>query len=228
MEQKDLRNEEGLVLLIDKPRGWTSFDVVNKVRGNSPFKKVGHAGTLDPLATGLLILCLGKKTKSINDFMGLDKEYEGVFVLGKTTPSFDLETDFDHTFPIDHISPETIQDAAVDFLGEQEQEPPLFSAVKVKGQRAYDLARRGETTRLNKKKINIRELELEPGGFPDIRFRILCSKGTYIRSLARDLGQKLDSGAYLGELRRTKIGDYRVEDALSVDQAVKFLKDGHP
>lgn len=217
----------GEVLLVDKPLTWTSFQAVNKIRyalkhhfsltinGSKTKPKVGHAGTLDPLATGLLIVCTGKKTKQINSLMGLEKEYTGEFTLGATTPCYDLEKPIDHVFPIEHISDQMIREVAESFVGEQEQVPPLFSAIMVEGRRAYDLARAGEQTELKARVITIREFEITSIEMPKVRFRIVCSKGTYIRSIARDFGLKLRSGAHLTELRRTRIGNYKVEDALS-------------
>ncbi len=228
MDPNQTPQPEGKVLLVDKPLEWTSFDVVKKIRNNSVYKKVGHAGTLDPLATGLLIICTGKKTKEIESYMGLEKEYDGTFVLGKTTPSVDLETPFDGEFPVDHISQENLEKTRSSFLGEQEQIPPHFSAVKVDGQRAYQLARKGEKSDLKVRKVIIREFDLDLSSFPEIWFRIICSKGTYIRSIVRDFGEALQSGAYLRSLRRTRIGDYRLDDALTVQETIERLKNEDP
>ncbi len=212
------------VLLIDKPLTWTSFDVVNKIRYAGKFKKVGHAGTLDPLATGLLILCTGKKTKEIDIYQGQKKEYTGNIILGKSTPSFDLETEVDKEFPIDHINSEMIETARKSFIGLIQQTPPVFSAIKVNGKRAYTAARAGVEIELKSREIEILEFEINANNFPEIGFRVVCSKGTYIRSLARDFGLALNSGGYLSSLRRTKIGDFSVENAYSVDNFVKILK----
>lgn len=205
--------EPARVLLIDKPEGWTSFQAVKRLKYALKARKIGHAGTLDPLATGLLIICQGKKTKEIESIQAMPKEYTGMFVLGETTPSFDLETAVDKSFPTNHITDELLAETVISFLGEQEQTPPLFSAVKVNGKRAYDIARSGGTAELKSKKINISEFEINRIEKNKILFRVVCSKGTYIRSLARDFGNRLNSGAYLTNLRRTKIGDYSVEQA---------------
>lgn len=216
----------GEVLLVDKPYTWSSFQAVNKlkhsvkhhpsliVEGQKIKPKIGHAGTLDPLATGLLIVCTGKKTKTINDLMGLDKEYTGTFVLGATTPCYDLEKPVDKNYPIDHISPKLIQNAVKQFSGDIEQVPPLFSAIMVDGKRAYTLARAGEEIELKARTISIYEFEITRIALPEVDFRIVCSKGTYIRSIARDFGLALNSGAHLSALRRTRIGAYKVEDAI--------------
>jgi len=215
----------GEVLLIDKPYTWSSFQAVNKIKyaikqhpslvhdGVKTKAKVGHAGTLDPLATGLLIVCTGKKTKSINELMGLEKEYTGTFFIGATTPCFDLEKPVDHQFPIDHITEELLIQTAKTFVGEQQQTPPLFSAVMVDGVRAYELARAGVETELKARQINILEFELTRIELPLVDFRIVCSKGTYIRSLARDFGLALKSGAHLTALCRTRIGPYSLKNA---------------
>lgn len=212
-------NFEEDVLLVDKPRLCTSFDIVGKVRGIVQRKankrvKVGHAGTLDPLATGLLIICIGKMTKKIDQIQQQVKEYTGTFCLGATTPSFDLEHPVDATMPYEHITRELAESVAKDFVGELEQVPPLFSAVRYNGRRAYHLARVGESAQLETKHVTIYEFEITRFELPEIDFRIRCSKGTYIRSVARDFGAALQSGAHLTCLRRTKIGDYRVEDAI--------------
>lgn len=218
---------KGEVLLIDKPYTWSSFQAVNKlkyaikhhsslvVEGVKIKPKIGHAGTLDPLATGLLIVCTGKKTKSINDLMGMEKEYTGSFFLGATTPCFDLEKPVDHIFPTEHINEEDILDTAKKFIGPQQQVPPLFSAVMVDGKRAYELARAGVETELKSREIELREFEVTNIRFPEVDFRIVCSKGTYIRSIARDFGLALNSGAHLTKLCRTRIGPYLLKNALS-------------
>lgn len=227
MELEDFKN--GQILLIDKPLNWTSFQVVNKVRWliKKSFKikkiKVGHAGTLDPLASGLLIICTGKFTKRIPELQGQVKEYTGTFSLGGTTPSYDLETEIDENFPVDHISEEDLQKAAADFQGEIEQIPPVFSALKKDGKRLYEYARKGEEIEVQSRTIEIERFEIETANFPDVDFRVVCSKGTYIRSLAHDFGKALGSGAHLSALRRTAIGEYRVEDALTIESFQKLL-----
>lgn len=221
--------QQGAVLLVDKPQDWTSFDVVNKVRYKIKQKldlkkiKVGHAGTLDPMATGLLILCTGKFTRRIDEFQHLPKEYIGTLRLGATTPSFDKETEVDETFPIEHITPELLENARQQFLGEIQQVPPMFSAIKVDGQPLYKKARKGEVLEIQARPVHIYEFEFTRIRLPDIDFRVRCSKGTYIRSLAHDLGKAVRSGAYLTALRRTRIGDYAVEDAWQLDDLVESL-----
>ncbi len=212
----DFYDEAGCVLLVDKPLNWTSFDVVNKIRYSGKFKKVGHAGTLDPLATGLLILCVGKKTKSIDSFQAQEKEYTGQMLLGKTTPSVDLETEFNSDFPTDHITDELLFEAKSKLTGMITQTPPAHSAVKINGKRAYESARIGETPKMKEREVMVMEFDIDTQKFPEISFRIKCSKGTYIRSIVRDFGTLLNSGACLTELRRTKIGDFRVENASDV------------
>jgi tRNA pseudouridine55 synthase len=225
----------GELLLIDKPLGWSSFQVVNKIKhqiknhaslivdDQKVKAKVGHAGTLDPLATGLLLICTGKKTKTINELMLAEKEYTGTFTLGATTPCFDLEKPIDKIFPIEHITEKLIQETVKKFIGIQQQVPPLFSAVMVNGTRAYELARKGEDVELKSREIEIKQFEITRIALPEIDFKIVCSKGTYIRSIARDLGLALDSGAHLAKLCRTKIGNYFLEDALSVEQFGKIV-----
>lgn len=216
--------QKGELILIDKPYQATSFDMVKRVKYHakriSGIKgiKVGHAGTLDPLATGLLIICTGKMTKEIDSFQAQEKEYTGTFYLGATTPSFDLEKEVDYRFDISAITEEQIRQAKNLFIGEIEQTPPIFSAVKIDGKRAYDYARNDEEVHIKAKKIHIYDFELLRINLPEIDFRIRCSKGTYIRSLARDLGLALNSGAHLIALRRTKIGNFKVEDAFTLDQ----------
>jgi tRNA pseudouridine55 synthase len=205
--------DEGEVLLIDKPLGWTSFDVVNKIKRACKYHKIGHAGTLDPLATGLLILCTGKKTKIIDTYQAQEKEYTGTFVLGKTTPSVDLETEFDAEFPTAHITAEILEKVRTTFLGLIEQTPPIYSAVKVDGERLYKKARRGETAEIKKRSVEVSLFEINATHFPSIDFRIVCSKGTYIRSIVRDFGQAAESGAYLSVLCRTRIGAFELKDA---------------
>jgi len=221
--------QAGQVLLIDKPLEWTSFQVVNKLRWEirQKFKikkiKVGHAGTLDPKATGLLIVCTGKFTKKIHEYQGQAKEYVGTITLGATRPSCDMETEIDTTFPIDTITPSQIQETINQFLGEIDQVPPIFSAIKKDGVRLYELARKGETTEIKSRKITIYEFEITQIKLPEITFRIKCSKGTYIRAIARDFGRALQNGAYLSSLRRTKIGNFEVEEALSIEGFIKNL-----
>ncbi|MBO0936870.1 tRNA pseudouridine(55) synthase TruB [Fibrella sp. HMF5335] len=214
--------EPGQLILIDKPREWTSFDVVNKIRRACKIKKIGHAGTLDPLATGLLILCTGKMTKQIDSYQAQEKEYTGTLVLGKTTPSVDLETDFDGEFDVTGITPEMIRDAAAQLTGEIQQIPPIYSAIRVNGERLYERARRGETADqvdggIKSRTVTVSEFNVMTNDFPTIDFRIVCSKGTYIRSLVRDLGLLLNNGAYMSALRRTRIGEFEVKDAQTVD-----------
>ncbi len=221
---------DGAVLTFDKPLGWTSFDVVNKVRSMMRYVlgikklKTGHAGTLDPLATGLLIICTGKQTKSIERFQDMEKEYTGTFTIGQTTPSFDLETTPDGSFPVNHITREMVMAAAEKLSGHQDQIPPQFSAKKIEGERAYEFARRGEHTELKSRKIVISEFEITRFELPEADFRVVCSKGTYIRSLARDFGRELHSGAHLKSLRRTRIGRFMAEDAWSIEDFEKHLK----
>ncbi|ALD20346.1 tRNA pseudouridine(55) synthase TruB [Hymenobacter sp. DG25A] len=210
--------EAGEVLLFDKALTWTSFDVVRKVKNTLRIKKIGHAGTLDPLATGLLILCTGKKTKQIDLIQAQEKEYTGTFRLGQTTPSFDLETPVDAELPYEHLTEAELRAATAQFVGLIQQTPPLFSAVKVNGERAYEVARRGEEAEIKSKQIEIKAFELTRIALPEVDFRVVCSKGTYIRSLARDFGAALGSGAHLTKLVRTRIGEYRLEDALNMEQ----------
>jgi tRNA pseudouridine55 synthase len=220
----------GEVLLIDKPYTWSSFQAVNKIKhaikqhpslmhnGIKSKPKVGHAGTLDPLATGLLIVCTGKKTKTINDLMGQEKEYRGTICLGATTPCYDLEKPIDQKFPTDHITVLDIQKVVQNFIGKQQQVPPIFSAVFVNGVRAYELARKGEEVELKSREIEIKEFEISNIQMPLVDFRIICSKGTYIRSIARDFGLALGSGAHLIKLCRTRIGNYLLENAVTPQQ----------
>ncbi len=213
----------GEVLLFDKDLDWTSFDLVQRVRNTLCRKmeikkmKVGHAGTLDPLATGLLILCTGKFTKKIDSYQAQEKEYTATIKLGATTPSFDMETGEDSKNDVSHVTRELIEEAIKKFQGEIEQVPPVFSAVKIKGKRAFDYARNGEEVKLQPKKIVIKKIEVESYNSPNLKIRVECSKGTYIRALARDIGEELKCGAYLTELRRTRIGNFKVEDAITVD-----------
>ncbi|RBP34941.1 tRNA pseudouridine synthase B [Oceanihabitans sediminis] len=221
--------KSGQVLLIDKPLNWTSFQVVNKLRWkirqtfNIKKIKVGHAGTLDPLATGLLIICTGKMTKQIDTFQGQIKEYTGTIVLGSTTPSFDLETEINETFPTDHITKELVEETTKQFIGDIEQFPPVFSAIKKDGKRLYEFARAGEEVEIKSRKITIEAFEIRRFENNEVDFRVVCSKGTYIRSLAHDFGKALQSGGHLSVLRRTKIGDFHVDNALSVDAFLEQL-----
>lgn len=213
---------EGQILLIDKPLTWSSFQAVNKLKYTLIRKyqlpkkfKIGHAGTLDPLATGLLIICTGKFTKKITEIQAQAKEYTGTITVGATTPSYDLETEIDTTFPTEHISEALILETTKQFLGEIDQKPPVFSAIKKDGKRLYEHARAGEEVEISSRKTTIYEFEITRIALPEIDFRVKCSKGTYIRSLAYDFGNALNSGAHLTKLRRTKIGDYSVENGVS-------------
>ncbi len=216
MEPK--RQDDGRVLLINKPLEWTSFDVVNKLRKKLKIKKIGHAGTLDPLATGLLIICVGKMTKQIESFMGLEKEYTGTFILGQTTPSHDLETEVSEKKDVSGISTESIASAIKSFTGKISQQPPMHSAIKIGGKRAYKFARKGATVELQPREVEVKEFEITAIRLPELHFRIVCSKGTYIRSLARDVGETLGVGAYLSQLCRTRIGSYYLKDGNSLEE----------
>ncbi|SFI86315.1 tRNA pseudouridine(55) synthase TruB [Olleya namhaensis] len=221
--------QAGQVLLIDKPLNWTSFQAVNKLRWeirqafNIKKIKVGHAGTLDPLATGLLVICTGKMTKQIDTFQGQIKEYTGTIVLGSTTPSYDLETEVDNTFETEHITEELIHQTTNQFTGEIDQFPPIFSALKKEGKRLYEYARAGETVEIPSRKITIETFEITNIDGLNIDFRVVCSKGTYIRSLANDFGKALNSGGHLSALRRTKIGAFDVKEGLSIEDFIKNL-----
>lgn len=221
--------ESGTVFLVDKPLEWTSFDVVAKIRGilrqvlNVRKHKVGHAGTLDPLASGLLIVCTGKMTKQIHLYQDMPKEYTGTITLGGTTPSYDREMPVDQVFPVDHITPEGMEKARISLMGEILQEVPLYSAVKVEGRRLYDIARKGESVISKSRNVFVHEFEIDTQHFPDIRFRIVTSKGTYIRAIAHDFGRLLNSGAHLSELRRTKIGKYKADDAWRLEELTEAL-----
>lgn len=220
----------GEILLFDKALNWTSFDVVNKVRYELCKKlgikklKVGHAGTLDPLATGMIVLCTGKATKKIESIQAQEKEYLATLKLGATTPSFDLETEEDSSRDYQHVTPALLENTLKQFTGEVEQIPPVFSAVKVKGKRAFDYARNGEEVKLRPKKIVIHNIKIEEFNAPTIKLRVTCGKGTYIRALARDIGEQLNCGAYLTALERTKIGDYKLTDAFSVEYFLENIK----
>ena len=220
---------EGCTIVVDKPYTWTSFDVVNKIRWNLKQAlgvkniKVGHAGTLDPLATGLLIICTGKNTKLIDQIMVGEKTYTGTILLGKTTPSYDLETEYNQEFPVEHITSELAEEVRKTFLGEIQQVPPIFSAKHVDGKRAYDLARAGKEVILKSNAIHISSFTLSMDRFPEIDFEISCSKGTYIRSIAYDFGKALNSGGVLTSLRRTKSGDFSLENSKTVDDWIEFI-----
>lgn len=230
MPENKIIFEEGQVLSFNKPLYWTSFDLVNKVRNmlrsNFGLKKikVGHAGTLDPLASGLMIICTGKSTKKIDEFRDLDKEYVATFTLGKTTPSFDLETETDNEYPTDHIDEAVIRKALAEFLGGQLQMPPMYSAKLLDGKRAYEYARQGVVKELNPVKVTFHEIELMSFKMPEVTVRMLCSKGTYVRSFARDLGIALGSGAYLSALERTAIGTFSVKDSHSIESFDAYLQ----
>ena len=217
---------KGELLLIDKPLTWTSFDVVGKIRNSLRIKKikVGHAGTLDPLATGLLIVCTGKLTKEVDLHMAEEKEYTGTFTLGATTPSYDLETEIDQTFETKHITESLLLETCQQFIGEIAQVSPSYSALRIDGERAYHKARRGETVNIKSRNITISEFEITNIRLPEIDFRVVCSKGTYIRSLAYDFGLSVNSGAHLSKLRRTKIGEFSVDNALSIDEFIQKLE----
>ena len=232
MTEQDFKN--GQVLLIDKPLNWTSFQVVNKIRWliKKQFGikkiKVGHAGTLDPLATGLLILCTGKFTKKIETLQAQEKEYTGTFTLGATTPSYDLETEIDHRFDITEITSENIYEATNQFIGDIQQQPPVFSALKKEGKRLYEYARAGEKVEIPSRTVHISAFEITRIELPEVDFRVACSKGTYIRSLAHDFGKALKNGAHLSALKRTKIGDFSVENAITIEDFEKNLQATQP
>lgn len=218
---------EGELLLVDKPLSWTSFDVVGKLRNTmKPLKlKVGHAGTLDPLATGLLIVCTGKLTKKIDLIQAEDKEYTGIITLGATTPSFDLETPIDQTFELSQLTEKDILETAKSFEGELEQYPPAHSAVQINGERAYEKARRGETVELKSRKVFVHEFEVEKIELPHVYFRIKCTKGTYIRSIASDFGIRLNNGGHLSALRRTMSGDHHVDNAWNLEALIQKIRE---
>lgn len=221
---------KGAMLLVDKPQSWTSFDVVNKIRYKLKHLlgvkkiKVGHAGTLDPLATGLLIICTGGSTKKIDHYQGMPKEYEGTIRFGASTPSFDAETEPDATFPFDHITPKMLEEVKAQFLGDIDQVPPLFSAIKVDGQPLYQKARKGIEVEIKPRKVSIHSIDWTRIELPETDFIVACSKGTYIRSLANDVGKALGSGAYLSRLVRTGIGEYRLEDAWELEELIQELE----
>lgn len=219
-----METDDGLMLLVNKPLEWTSFDVVNKLRYILHTKKIGHAGTLDPLATGLLIVCAGKMTKRIDEFQGMEKEYTGTLVLGQTTPSFDLETTPSAPVDISSVTESQVREAAQTFVGFNKQVPPLYSSIKVDGKRAYELARKGHEVELKARTVEVICFEITECCFPEVDFRVVCSKGTYIRSLAHDLGKLLGVGAYLAELCRVRIGTFMLYDAEGVDEISKRFK----
>lgn len=212
------------MILINKELRWTSFDVVKKIRNLFKIKKVGHAGTLDPLATGLLIICIGKMTKQINQFMDLEKEYTGTMVLGKTTPSVDLETEIVSENSTEHITDEEVICTAKTFSGKLMQIPPIYSAIKKGGERLYKKARKGEDIKIDPREVEAKEFEITDINLPEVKFRLVCSKGFYVRSLVRDFGEILGVGAYMSELERTRIGDFKLEDALTIDEFMKELE----
>ena len=230
LELNETSVTEGQLLLIDKPLNWTSFQVVNKIRWELKNKfgikklKVGHAGTLDPLATGLLLVCTGKMTKKISEIQALVKEYTGTFTLGATTPSYDLETPIDGTFPIDHLDDNALKEVINQFTGVVDQYPPVFSAIKKDGKRLYEYARKGEEIKIKSRQVEILAFELTKIKLPTIDFYVKCSKGTYIRSLANDYGKALRSGAHVSSLRRTAIGLHRIEDAYTIEQITAELE----
>ena len=212
------------VWLVDKPLRWTSFDVVNKLRNQLKIKKIGHAGTLDPLATGLLIICSGKFTKQIENYQAMEKEYTGTFMLGQTTPSHDLETEVSAAVEVNHLTDEQLENCRKKFIGTISQIPPLHSAIKIDGKRAYKFARKGVEKTLTPREVNVYSFDWNVQ-LPEIKFKVTCTKGTYIRSLARDIGNELGVGAYLSSLCRTKIGEYKLEDALSPENIIKTYKE---
>ena len=224
-----LNISDGLTILVDKPYQWTSFDVVNKIRWNLKKKlglknvKVGHAGTLDPLATGLLVLCLGKHTKLIEGLTNDTKTYTGTFLVGKTTPSFDLETEYNQVFETEHIHATLLESVRASFMGVQLQTPPIYSAKQIDGKRAYDFARAGKTVEMKQSQVEILDFSIETTRFPEVDFQITCSKGTYIRSIASDFGTRLNSGATLIALRRTQSGNFVIENAKSVEEWIELI-----
>jgi tRNA pseudouridine55 synthase len=224
MEHSENIFETGQVLLIDKPLGWTSADVVRKIRNLIRIKKVGHAGTLDPLATGLLILCTGKFTKRINEYMAQEKEYTGSFTLGATTPTYDLESKPENFKDFSHLNDEKVKEIAAQFAGEILQTPPIHSAIKKDGKRAYEFARSGKQIELAPRKITIKEFEIVSVQLPVVQFRVVCSTGTYIRSLANDVGTRSGCGAYLSSLCRTRIGDFNLDQSISVEEFENNIK----
>ena len=225
MEQQNIY-EQGRVLLIDKPYDWTSFDVVRKVRGMLKIRKIGHAGTLDPLASGLLILCTGKFTKKINEYMAAEKEYIGSFTLGATTPTYDLESEPENFLTYEHLTRKQLEEATAPFTGDILQTPPMHSAIKKDGKRVYKLARQGKEVELEPRAVTIKEFSIVKVELPVVHFKIVCTTGTYIRSIANDYGKMLGCGAYLSGLVRTRIGTFQLEDALSLEQLTEHIKSG--
>lgn len=223
---REFKFAEGELLLVNKPYQWTSFDVVGKLRNSfKPLKlKVGHAGTLDPLATGLLVICTGKMTKQIDTFQAEEKEYTGTMILGATTPSYDMETEVDETFDISNLSDEQIRNACKQFIGDIQQYPPAHSAIKVDGERLYEKARRGEEVELKLRNVTISEFEITRIELPEVDFKVVCSKGTYIRSLVNDFGKALGNGAYLSKLTRTRSGHFKLDDAWEVMELVRVIR----
>lgn len=219
--------EEGRLLLINKPVDWTSFDVVKKLRYVLKVKKIGHAGTLDPLATGLLIIGTGKFTKKLNELQGLDKGYEGIIEIGKTTPSFDLETEFDSETDWSHLKEEDFKRAKDSLTGAIQQVPPAHSAIKIEGERAYKKARKNKEVKMEPRSVNISEFEIDTSSLPDIKFSVTCSKGTYIRSLAHDFGKELGVGGYLKKLIRTRVGEYQLSDAVDLNEFIRQHNEGN-
>lgn len=223
----------GALLLVDKPKTWTSFDVVNKIRYKLKHTlgvkkiKVGHSGTLDPMATGLLIICTGKFTKKLNELQGLPKSYTGTIKLGATTASYDAEEKEDELFPIDNITPELIEETRQKFVGKIEQVPPMFSAIKVDGQPLYKKARKGEMVEVKSRTVKIKQFKITKIDMPFLDFKVSCSKGTYIRSLAYDFGKAMNNGAYLTELRRTKVGDFSIDDAWDLDVLINYIDENY-
>jgi tRNA pseudouridine55 synthase len=220
--------DQGQLMLIDKPLRWTSFDVVRKVRNLVRTKKVGHAGTLDPLATGLLIVCTGKFTKRINEYMAREKEYTGTITLGATTPTYDLESAPQDFKSIDHLTASHIEAATKQFIGDIQQLPPAHSAIKVDGKRLYELARQGIEVKLEPRNVNISEFEINAGELPIVHFRVVCSTGTYIRSLANDLGAALNCGGYLSSLCRTRIGEFTLQQSRNMEETELWIKEQLP
>jgi len=228
MQQNHTENNpfaEGQALLIDKPLDWTSFDVVRKLRGMVKIKKVGHAGTLDPLATGLLIVCTGKYTKRINEYMAQEKEYTGSITLGATTPTFDLESEPENFRDTSFVTPELLQQAVSRLTGPIQQVPPIHSAIKKEGKRVYELARKGREVKLDPRPVMIHAFDVTDFRLPVVQFRVVCSTGTYIRSLANDLGALLGCGGYLSSLCRTRIGNFRLEQAMTMEEAGKYIRE---
>jgi tRNA pseudouridine55 synthase len=218
--------EEGQMILIDKPYEWTSFDVIGKIRKLIRIRKVGHAGTLDPLATGLLIVCTGKFTKKINEYMGQEKEYIGSFTLGATTPTYDLESVPGNFMPLEAVTEAAIHAATIPFTGDILQVPPAHSAIKIDGERVYELARKGKEVKIEPRKVTISSFEIMEIALPEVHFRVVCSTGTYIRSLAHDFGQVLGCGSYLSGLRRTRIGNFSVKDAYTIEAFTQKVHEG--